>query len=84
MNECKGLEFNDVGHHMGGLYILDSFQVLVYHFFEDSPANASKWRLVMQDITNGMFDVPVPEFDETKHANICVEVLFSTYPTLSY
>ena len=69
---------------MGGLVILDNLQVLVYHFFGDSPANASKWQLVMGGITDGMCDVTVPKFDETKHASICVEVLFSTYLIHSY
>ena len=61
---------------MGGLYILDNLQVLVYCFFGDSPANASKWQLVMGGNTDGMYD-------ETKCASICVEVLCSTYITIS-
>ena len=84
LNECKGLEFNDVGHTEWEGFFFDNLQVLVYHFFGDSPANASKWRLVMGGTTDGTYDVPVPEFDETKHASICVEVSFSTYQTFSY
>ena len=56
----------------------------MYHFFEDSPANASKWRLVMGGISDGTYVAPVPDFDETKHASICVEVLISISPILGY
>jgi len=50
-------------------------QVLLYNFFEDSDANANQWRLVMRGRSDGTYETPVPEFDETKHASICIEVL---------
>ena len=59
-----------------GYRISNSTQVLLYNFFKDSTASASQWRLVMRDSPDG---VPVPDFDETKHAGICTEVLPSLY-----
>jgi len=64
--------------------MFNTMQVLLYNFFEDSTANASQWRLVLRGMSNGACNVPVPDFDETKHASICTEVVFLIPPYLSY
>lgn len=72
--ESKGLEFNDVGLAKQGMsHSSNPMQVLLYNFFKDSTANANQWRLVMRDCSDGTH---VPDFDETKHAGMCTEVLF--------
>ncbi|KZP15183.1 P-loop containing nucleoside triphosphate hydrolase protein [Athelia psychrophila] len=59
--ESKGLEFNDV---------------LLYNFFENSAANLSQWRVVLNTLppTSLEVGVPAPRFDDTRHAVICSEL----------
>jgi len=61
-------------------YFTDSAQVLLYNFFKDSTANVNQWRLVMRGGSDGTRDTPAPDFDETRHASICTEVLTSIAP----
>ncbi|KAI0696497.1 hypothetical protein C8T65DRAFT_583394 [Cerioporus squamosus] len=58
--EAKGLEFNDV---------------LLYNFFEDSTADVSRWRLVLNALPSSEH-VPAPQFDEIRHNSICRELKF--------
>ena len=83
MYESKGLEFNDVGPAERGVSCMsDPVQVLLYNFFQDSAANASRWQLVTR---GGSDRTPAPDFDETKHASICMEALplIHSHPTLA-
>ncbi|KAF8588487.1 hypothetical protein K439DRAFT_1335105 [Ramaria rubella] len=59
--EAKGLEFNDV---------------LLYNFFSDSAATLSEWRVVLNKIqeADGGCHTLAPEFDETRHASLCLEL----------
>jgi superfamily I DNA/RNA helicase len=62
--ESKGLEFNDV---------------LLYNFFEDSSADLTCWRVVLNGIERSpRSDLTelAPAFDEIKHAKICTELKF--------
>ncbi|TFK38654.1 hypothetical protein BDQ12DRAFT_96280 [Crucibulum laeve] len=58
--DSKGLEFNDV---------------LLYNFFQDSVADHSQWRVVLNEVDNGEHITP-PRFDESRHAAICSELKF--------
>ncbi|RPD59349.1 hypothetical protein L226DRAFT_576154 [Lentinus tigrinus ALCF2SS1-7] len=58
--EAKGLEFNDV---------------LLYNFFEDSTADVSQWRVVLNALPPREH-VPAPSFDEIRHNIICRELKF--------
>lgn len=51
-------------------------KVLLYNFFEDSPATIGQWRLVLNGVSdeNGFSDAPT--FDEMHHASICTEVYY--------
>ncbi|KAF9219473.1 hypothetical protein BS17DRAFT_760990 [Gyrodon lividus] len=64
--ESKGLEFNDV---------------LLYNFFEDSPIDLSRWRVVLGAIEgkvqgNGLSNLHAPLFerDEGRYAGVCSEL----------
>ncbi|KAG8938168.1 hypothetical protein FRC03_007557 [Tulasnella sp. 419] len=57
--ESKGLEFNDV---------------LLYDFFEDSPATAADWRVVLNCLNED--NVLAPRFDEIRHAVLQTELKF--------
>ncbi|KAF9230331.1 hypothetical protein BU15DRAFT_83761 [Melanogaster broomeanus] len=61
--ESKGLEFNDV---------------LLYNFFEDSPVDLSRWRVVLGAIAKDheLSNVHAPAFerDESRYAGICSEL----------
>ena len=63
---------------------LNTIQVLLYNFFKDSHATANQWRLVKRSNSNGMASTSVPDFNETKHASICMEVLFFISPHPSH
>ncbi|KAL7417496.1 hypothetical protein BDY24DRAFT_411475 [Mrakia frigida] len=52
---AKGLEFQDV---------------LLYGFFDSSPAQFAQWRVVLRDIPNST----APIFEESKHGPICQEL----------
>ncbi|KAH9945568.1 hypothetical protein B0H21DRAFT_877321 [Amylocystis lapponica] len=58
--ESKGLEFDDV---------------LLYNFFEDSDANISQWRVVLNALTEDI-GVKSPRFDDIRHSSICRELKF--------
>ncbi|KAH9949530.1 hypothetical protein B0H21DRAFT_881892 [Amylocystis lapponica] len=58
--ESKGLEFDDV---------------LLYNFFEDSPANASQWRVVLSSLPEDA-GVKAPQYKELDHSIICQELKF--------
>ena len=64
-----------------GITDFNIIQVLLYNFFESSHATASQWRLVKRSDYDG---TPVPDFNETKHASICMEVLFLVSPHPSH
>ena len=49
-------------------------KVLLYNFFEDSTATLSQWRLVLNDVDQMGCNHKAPVFDDTRHANICLEV----------
>ncbi|KAF9230368.1 hypothetical protein BU15DRAFT_69253, partial [Melanogaster broomeanus] len=61
--ESKGLEFNDV---------------LLYNFFEDSPVDLSRWRVVLGaiDKNHELSNVHAPAFerDEGRYAGVCSEL----------
>ncbi|KAF6740880.1 hypothetical protein DFP72DRAFT_951310 [Ephemerocybe angulata] len=60
--DSKGLEFDDV---------------LLYKFFEDSKADASHWRIVLNMIeASSPTAPPAPRFDEERHASLCSELKF--------
>ncbi|KAF7986147.1 hypothetical protein HWV62_38516 [Athelia sp. TMB] len=59
--DSKGLEFNDV---------------LLYNFFQDSSAEFSKWRVVLNMMVSGEFPYSLPQFDDARHASICSEMLW--------
>ncbi|KZP05197.1 hypothetical protein FIBSPDRAFT_843218 [Athelia psychrophila] len=63
--ESKGLEFNDV---------------LLYNFFEDSTADLSQWRVVLNALPQASRGTPAlrpaPRFNDTRHAVICSELKF--------
>ncbi|KZP30397.1 hypothetical protein FIBSPDRAFT_1038357 [Athelia psychrophila] len=59
--ESKGLEFNDV---------------LLYNFFEDSTADLSQWRVVLNTIPQVSLGAPAPRFSDARHAAICSELKF--------
>ncbi|CDO74781.1 hypothetical protein BN946_scf185001.g29 [Trametes cinnabarina] len=60
--ESKGLEFNDV---------------LLFNFFEDSTADISQWRVVLNALPQDQRRAhPAPTFDETRHSGICRELKF--------
>ncbi|KAI1785582.1 hypothetical protein LXA43DRAFT_1185708 [Ganoderma leucocontextum] len=60
--ESKGLEFNDV---------------LLYNFFEDSTADLSQWRVVLNALPKDRrADHPAPRFDEARHSGVCRELKF--------
>lgn len=60
LHEAKGLEFNDV---------------LLYDFFTDSMAPLSEWRAVMNAVEGDKREhLPVPRFDDSRHALLCSEV----------
>jgi hypothetical protein len=59
--ESKGLEFNDVSLIFLHIYLIaDKTKVLLYNFFEDSTANPSQWRLVLNGVFDGddLYDAP--------------------------
>ena len=47
---------------------------MLYNFFEDSPATANQWRLILNGVADRENLQVAPAFDETRHASICVEV----------
>jgi hypothetical protein len=51
------------------------YQVLLYKFFEDSSADLSQWRIVLNMLNeeDGLV-VSAPTFDNTRHAGVCTEV----------
>lgn len=61
--ESKGLEFNDV---------------LLYNFFEDSSADLSSWRVVLNGLSDRHRQLmeAAPTFDSIRHAKICTELKF--------
>ncbi|PIL29959.1 hypothetical protein GSI_07870 [Ganoderma sinense ZZ0214-1] len=60
--ESKGLEFNDV---------------LLYNFFEDSMADLSQWRVVLNALPQDQRAAnPAPRFDDARHSGICRELKF--------
>ncbi|KAI0327262.1 hypothetical protein GY45DRAFT_1428013 [Cubamyces sp. BRFM 1775] len=60
--ESKGLEFNDV---------------LLFNFFEDSTADASQWRVVLNAVPpEQRSKLSAPRFDEARHSGICRELKF--------
>ncbi|KAJ2932243.1 hypothetical protein H1R20_g4868, partial [Candolleomyces eurysporus] len=62
INECKGLEFDDV---------------LLYRFFEDSTADLGQWRVVLNLVKAATGQsMCAPRFDEERHAGICSELKF--------
>ena len=78
MHESKGLEFNDVSFVLLRTYpITNETKVILYNFFEDSTANASQWRLILNDVPNEYCPEGAPTFDETRHGGLCVEVCTS-------
>lgn len=61
------------------LFAEDTIKVLLYNFFESSPASYQQWRLVLntlqpQDTFCTWVVGNVPRFDDIKHATICQEV----------
>ena len=54
--------------------------MLLYKFFEDSSADLSQWRVVLNVLRgyNGQ-NVLAPEFDNTRHAGLCTEVRDQRY-----
>ncbi|KAL4064739.1 hypothetical protein V8B97DRAFT_2075905 [Scleroderma yunnanense] len=58
LQECKGLEFNDV---------------FLFGFFEDSPAEYSQWRLVLSACADGAAPVSFTR-DEGRYAILCTEL----------
>ena len=48
-------------------------QVLLYNFFEDSTADLSQWRVVL-NAAGRRASLSVPRFDDSRHAGICSEV----------
>ncbi|KAI0762352.1 hypothetical protein C8Q74DRAFT_1336826 [Fomes fomentarius] len=58
--EAKGLEFNDV---------------LLFNFFEDSTADLSQWRVVLNTLPRNERSY-APRFDEIRHNSICRELKF--------
>ncbi|KAL7285962.1 hypothetical protein ACG7TL_001077 [Trametes sanguinea] len=60
--ESKGLEFNDV---------------LLFNFFEDSTADLSQWRVVLNALPSEQHHAhPAPAFNEARHSGICRELKF--------
>ncbi|KAI0656844.1 hypothetical protein C8Q70DRAFT_1158814, partial [Cubamyces menziesii] len=60
--ESKGLEFNDV---------------LLFNFFEDSTADVSQWRVVLNAVPpEQRGKLSAPRFDEARHSGICRELKF--------
>ncbi|KAI0791850.1 hypothetical protein C8Q75DRAFT_57350 [Abortiporus biennis] len=57
--DSKGLEFDDV---------------LLYNFFEDSPVQLARWRVVLNAIASD--EGGCPRFDEVRHASVCRELKF--------
>ena len=75
--ESKGLEFNDVSPRFLRIYLIsDKTKVLLYNFFGDSTATLNQWRLVLNEVSDEKNLSDAPTFDETRHANICVEVFY--------
>ncbi|KAL4242837.1 hypothetical protein ABKN59_011431 [Abortiporus biennis] len=57
--DSKGLEFDDV---------------LLYNFFEDSPVQLARWRVVLNVIASD--EGGCPRFDKIRHASVCRELKF--------
>ncbi|KAI9068145.1 hypothetical protein FKP32DRAFT_1672451 [Trametes sanguinea] len=73
--ESKGLEFNDVSFQICDeihLTMIRPSQVLLFNFFEDSTADLSQWRVVL----NAVPAHHAPAFDEARHSGICRELKF--------
>jgi superfamily I DNA/RNA helicase len=51
----------------------------LYNFFEDSPFDASRWRLVLNLSEQSSGVTPAPGFDDVRHAGICTEVKNMVY-----
>jgi len=50
-------------------------QVLLYDFFQDSPADANLWRVVLNGVQDSSGqDITAPWFDPERHAGLCIEV----------
>lgn len=49
-------------------------QVLLFNFFEDSSAELSQWRVVLNALDEHERNCPAPVFDKARHAGICLEV----------
>ncbi|KAL4069229.1 hypothetical protein J3A83DRAFT_3504128 [Scleroderma citrinum] len=58
LQECKGLEFNDV---------------FLVNFFEDSPVEYSEWRLILSACTDGAAPLSFTR-DEGRYALLCTEL----------
>lgn len=76
--ESKGLEFNDVGFVISDRLrsVAHAFrQVLLFNFFEDSTADVSQWRVVLNAVPpEQRGKLSAPRFDEARHSGICREV----------
>ncbi|KAL0068396.1 hypothetical protein AAF712_004474 [Marasmius tenuissimus] len=53
---------------------LEFNDVLLYNFFEDSNADFARWRVILNAI--GQSSVPLPKFDNNKHASIWLDLKF--------
>ncbi|KAJ8084867.1 hypothetical protein PM082_003644 [Marasmius tenuissimus] len=53
---------------------LEFNDILLYNFFEDSNADFARWRVVLNAI--GQSSVPLPKFDNNKHASIWLDLKF--------
>ncbi|KAJ7294056.1 P-loop containing nucleoside triphosphate hydrolase protein [Mycena rebaudengoi] len=61
LNECKGLEFNDV---------------IIYNFFNDSNMSESQWRVVLNALESGSDrTITLPKCD-SRHTGVCAELKF--------
>lgn len=54
--------------------VLTLHQVLLYNFFENSTADLSQWRVVLNTLPEKKLGLPAPRFSDIRHAAICSEV----------
>lgn len=82
--KSKGLEFNDVQTSFASSHkcTYKAWQILLYNFFQDSIANLSQWRVIL-NVCCGI-ETPVPCFDAKHHDSILWEVSIDTKQHVVY
>lgn len=75
--ESKGLEFDDVSTSFFCCIESSNIaQVLLYDFFETSPIDVARWRVVLNALSpkDASRIGGLPVFNEVRHAGVCTEV----------